>query len=447
MDTIKYLKLVVWDEWLALKELIVEQKLLVLLVLVGLGGIIFYLKPFPPREINIAGGSPNGAYTRMAGSAAGYLSERGVNLLVSTTSGSVENGELLADPSIDVVAGFIQGGALTPEQAALVYSLGSVAYEPVWIFYKKVFAGKISELTDLQNFRVGLGPQKGGSRAMARELFKLNGIDIDANERFRIGPYTDQYRAFEAGELDVIFKVAPYFDGEVQALLRAAGTELFDFKHAPAYQKALPYIYELTLPAYSVDLKDKLPAHDISLIGTTTTLAVDKNLHPDIQTLLLMAVKDIQRSSVFLFFGKRGEFPAYMDPTIEASPVALRYYDYGVPPGMRYLPFWAAGFADRMGILLISLFTLIFPLSKLNLHLRALRYHIKHRRLYEEMLELEKELCDGQLTVDDKAALLQKLTVFNRHAISDHVPVGLEDGYFTLLRSIELLRAKIERME
>ena len=41
MDTIKYLKLVVWDEWLALKELIVEQKLLVLLVLVGLGGIIF----------------------------------------------------------------------------------------------------------------------------------------------------------------------------------------------------------------------------------------------------------------------------------------------------------------------------------------------------------------------------------------------------------------------
>lgn len=446
MNSLKYLWLVLCDEWRALKELIVEQKFLVFLLMLGFGGIVFYLNPFPPRDINIAAGSPAGAYSRMASSAASYLSDRGVALTVTTTSGSIENAELLADASIDVVAGFVQGGALTPEQSALIYSLGSVAYEPVWIFYKKGLSGTISSLPDLLKFRVGVGPRKGGSLAMARDLFRLNGVEIEGNDQVRVGPYADQYTAFEAGELDVLLKVAPYFDREVQSLLRREGVGLFDFKHAAAYQKALPYISELKLPAFSVDLKAKIPAQDLTLIATTTTLAVDKGLHPDIQTLLLMAVKDIQRSSAFLFFGKRGEFPAYMDPTIEASPVALRFYDYGVPPGMRYLPFWAAGFVDRMWILLLSLFAVIFPLSKLNLHLRTLRYHIKHRHLYEELLALEKNLCEGGTTADDKVHLLEKLNALNRHAISDPVPVGMEEGYFNLLRNIELLRSKIERI-
>jgi len=445
INTLQYLRQVLRDELQALRELVVEQRLLVLILVAILACAFYYLKPFPPHSLSMAAGSANDGYTIMARSIASYFRGHGVDLTIEESTGSVQNADLLIDDRDEVEVAFIQGGALTPEQAAKVYSLGSVAYEPVWVFYRRDAPGKYEYLTDLVGKRIGIGPERGGTRPMVRELFRLNGISIEGDNHFVIAPYDDNAEDLKAGNLDVVIKVAPYFDPGIQALLQNHEFVLFDFKEAPAYEKALQYVHELTLPAFSADIQARNPEQDVRLIATTTTIAVSKHLHPDIQTLMLMAVRDEQRASQYLFFSKRGEFPSYVDPTIEASPVALHFYDYGVPTGLRYLPFWIGGFVDRLWILMISIFAISYPLVRLNVHLRDLRFHIKHHRLYEELLEIERDVCKLPLASESAAKFLRQLDVLNRHAISDNVPVGMESSYFELLNAIELLRAKVRR--
>ena len=445
INTLQYLRQVLRDELQALRELVVEQRLLVLVVVAILACSFYYLKPFPPRHLSMAAGSANDGYTMMARSIASYFRGHGVDLTIEESTGSVQNADLLIDDRDEVEVAFIQGGALMPDQAAKVYSLGSVAYEPVWVFYRRDAPGNHEYLTDLVGKRIGIGPELGGTRPMVRELFRLNGISIDDDKHFVIAPYDDNAEDLKTGNLDVVIKVAPYFDPGIQELLQNPEFVLFDFKEAPAYEKALQYVHQLTLPAFSADIQARNPAHDIRLIATTTTIAVSKDLHPDIQTLMLMAVRDEQRASQYLFFSKRGEFPSYVDPTIEASPVALHFYDYGVPTGLRYLPFWIGGFVDRLWILMLSIFAISYPLVKLNVHLRDLRFHIKHHRLYEELLEIERDVCKLPLAPESAAKFLRQLDVLNRHAISDNVPVGMESSYFELLNAIELLRAKVRR--
>lgn len=84
----------------------------------------------------------------------------GVDLKIEESTGSVENAELLVDDRDDVEIALIQGGALTPIQAAKIYSLGSVGYEPVWIFYRRDAPGKSEYLTDLLGKRIGIGPER-----------------------------------------------------------------------------------------------------------------------------------------------------------------------------------------------------------------------------------------------------------------------------------------------
>lgn len=447
MNLFQYLKTAVLDEFLALKELVKEHVILTLLFLGLVAAALVYLKPFAPSEIRLAAGVKDGAYYDMANAASDFFDERGVGLVIKTTKGSIENARRIADPKDDVEAGFVQAGALTAEQASLLYSLGSVAYEPVWVFYHANAARKITNLDDINGLRVGIGPEQGGTRAMTRELMGLYDIQIDQNPLYVISDYADLMNQFLTGKLDVLIKVAPFFDSDVQTLLRKPEIMLFDFERAPAYQKLLPYVYTLTLPAFSVSLKDKLPAKDITLIATTTTLAVDKDLHPDLQMLLLMAIRDVQRSTSYLFFSARGEFPAYMDSTIQISPTALRYYDHGVPVGMRYLPFWLAGFVDRMWVLILTILAFIFPLSRLNIKLRFIRYGIKNRRHYEKLLHIEENFYKGAYNAHNKQELLHQLNQLNHQAIHDRIPMGMESKYFTLIGDIEKLRIKTNRIQ
>mgnify|MGYP006270258091 CR=1 FL=1 len=448
MNTFAYLKLILNEELLAIKELLFEQRWLVLVLAALVFGLVYYLKPFPPRNIYIAAGDQGSGYWKTAESYAYYFQENGVSLNPVETAGSIENAKLLADNKSDVRVAVIQGGALDSVDADKFYSLGSIAYEPLWIFYRTGIANPPKTLADLTHLRIGTGPTLGGTQKLFHDVMQVTGFTDKVFKEEIQASYQENLKAFNEGKLDVIVKVASYHDPEIQALVKDPDVGLMPIADAAAYQKGLPYLYALNIPTNSIDIAKGIPSHSIPLIGTTTSLIVDKDLHPDIQMLLLVATRDIQRSSQSLFFSKRGEFPAYVDPTVEASPVALHYYDYGVPPGMRYLPFWLAGFINRMWVLILSVIAFTYPLAKLNLQLREIRYHIKHRRLYEELLGTELFLCEKTPSVSELGRISDRLKHLNREAINVRVPVGSEAEYFDLLQAIELLRAKVrERVE
>jgi len=439
MKAHSYLIQVVLDEVRAIKALAIEQKLAASLFVTSLILIGYYLEPSPPKKITIAG------YADLVEVVHGYFKKEGFEVISAPSVGSIENAELLANPKSGVDVAFIQGGAIDDALASKIESLGSIAYEPIWIFYQKSLGKKMTSLKDFGALKVGVGPEKGGTRPMAKALFALDGISIDNNPHFKVDSYEKNEQDFRDGKLDAIMVVTPFGDPDIQRLLRDPKAALFDFGLASAYAKKISYIEEVHMPKGSIDIEHVIPPNDVRLIATTTSLAVRKDLNKDLQFLLLMAVKNFNRNPTELFFSKREEFPAYMDPTIKASPVALKFYDYGIPEAMRYLPLSIAGFANRFWVFIISLATILYATTKLNVHLRTTRYHIQHRHGYEKLLEIEKHITHHDISPEQKAEYIKEIEHLNEHAISEKVPIGCEHDYFQFLHAIELVSAKLNR--
>jgi len=441
-----YIRLVLRDEFLALKELFIERKIFLILVIVILITIVIVLKPFPPRTVTITTNiNSEYAYTRLAEYFKVRLEKNGLKVNLIATAGSVESAGLLENPKSDVNIALIQGGAISNEQSQKFYSLGSIAYEPVWIFCRKDLVKMPQEFKDLArlNLNVGLGPAGGGTFPLVKRLFDVNEIDIANRSNFRVSSYETDVDDLQKSKLDCAIEVMPYFDKKVQSLLRNPKIALIGATDAKAYQMSLPYIEKLVIPAHSIDIAKSIPEKDISLIATTTTLAVTKDLNEDVQTLILVSARDSLQDAKNLFFASRGEFPKYMDPSIPISPVARSFYNQGIPPLFNDLPFFLAAFINRLWVFMLTAFALIYPLAKLNMKLRFTNYEIKQQPYFEELLSIEKKIITSHLVKSDAQYLLQRLDRLNKKVISERIPIGMENSYFNLLSAIELVRNKI----
>ena len=444
MNTLSYLKQVICDEARAIKEEFKESKLLSTAFLLAIIGLIIYLKPFPDRQIYFLTGYPSSDWNMIAKSVGEIIQKNGAVFTVINTEGAVENAVRLDDPKDFANAGFTYGLALKKSEIQGIYSLGSVGYDPVWILYNKKKIGEIQTLSDLAHHKVGLGPVKSGSYRIAQKIFEVVNIQVDGNSHFEPDDVSNNQTKLKSGDIDVFILVTTNLDPVTQDLLRSPNIAVFDFKNASAYAKNINSFVTLTLPADSISVADKLPPKDITLLATTTSLVVKRTMHPDTQLALLMNVKDANRNSPNLFFSKRDEFPAYLDPSIPISPVAEHFYDYGPPHAMKYLPYWLAGFIDRAWILLLTILAVFYPLSKLNIHFRKFRFNLREIPHYQELLEMERKLQRESLAETEKREMLKRLDEINTHAIHGEVPISEEAAYFNFLNAIFLLRVKIQ---
>ena len=445
MKTFDYLGLVLKHELIAIKESLIELRMVAIVFFLLIGGVIVYLKPFPFTGITIATSYKGGDWYQFGEGAIATLKVRDIDVEVIATNGTIENAEELNDPKSRVNAGFVYAAALSEEQQNKLYSLGSVSYDPVWIFYRNEIADKIKTIQDLTKYRVALAPKKSGSYILVKKLFEANGINIESNSHFVSSSWEESRANFLSGKADVYIFVATMLDPLVKELLHSPDLTLFNLSNAIAYQKKFNYLDAVIIPAGSIDIEKKLPVSDISLVATTTTLAVRKDMHPALQLALLMTSKQIIQDSSRLFFSKRDEFPAYVDPSIPISPIARNYYNYGPPKSTEYLPYWLVVFIDRFWFLVLAAFAVIYPLSKLNFHLRRFRFIIRERTHYSMILNIEKEITGKKLSSEEKEKLLNKLEMINKQALQHFVPVGEELNYFLFLNALQLLRNKIER--
>ena len=446
MKTLEYLKIVVKHELIAIKEALIELKLIVLLFLLIFAGLIYYLKPFPEKSITISTAFKGGDWYQFAESVAPTLERYGISLTVLASDGSIDNVEKLDDSNSMVTAGLTYGSTLSAEQISGIYSLGSVTYEPIWIFYHEKRTGKITDIKDLARFKVGLGPPKSGSYALAEKLFAINGIPIKENEHFQAASIKSNLQLFLDEKLDVFIFVSSIVDLPVQKLIRTPGIKLFNFKNSAAYEKKFYFFDEVDIPAGSINILENFPPEKISLIATTSTLAVRRDMHPDLQLALLLAMKNTLQDSQLLFFAKRNQFPAYVDPSIPISPVARKFYNAGPPHALNYFPYWLAVFIDRFWLVLLTLFAVIYPLSKLNFHLRKFLYAVKERDHYEEILVMDRQVSCKTINAEQKVLFLKRLDEINMAVIRRGVPIGEEADYYLFVNATELLRNKLERL-
>src|SRR5688572_1229473 len=115
----------------------------VLIGIAALVGAYFLLDPAPPRRVVLATGPESGAYAAFGARYQEELRRYGIQVALRPTSGSRENIRMLRDAKEDVQIAFVQGGSnesqRAQEEAAkglTVVSLGSLFYEPYWLFYR-----------------------------------------------------------------------------------------------------------------------------------------------------------------------------------------------------------------------------------------------------------------------------------------------------------------------
>ncbi len=429
---------------LSLRDLFATAWWIVLIV--GIGFVVAYqfVEPAPPSRIVISTGGESGAYYQFAQRYAAILARSGVTLEVRASAGSLENIERLESGEADV--GFVQGGVIAPpedtdaEQTGDLYSLGSVFYEPVWVFYRG--NKPLTRLTELHGKRIAIGQEGSGIRQLAQRL-------LEANEMQGAGTLLplaglDAAEELQQGRIDAAFIIAAESAPVVQVLLRSPGVRLMSFAQANAYQRRFPFLTRLTLPQGVADLVRDYPPEDVRVLAPTANLVVRGDLHPALQALLLQAASEVHGQSGF--FQSAGEFPSYMDPLLPLSPEAARYFKSGPPFLQRYLPFWLAVLIDRMIVLLVPVIALLIPLLRIAPALYSWRVRSKVFRCYGELRFLEDDIrhrFDAARLTDYR----RRLDALDEEASELHIPLGFTDLIYTLREHVNLVRNILDKQE
>ena len=413
-------------------------------LIAGIGFVIAYqfVEPAPPKRIVITTGSDSGAYYHFAQRYATILARDGVTLEVRSSAGSLQNLERLKADEAQV--GFVQGGVIEPKSDpdevddSGLLSLGSLFYEPVWVFYRG--EQPLTRLTELRGKRIAIGAEGSGVRQLARQLLEANEVPVSD----RLLPLSGLVAAEELqqGRIDAAFVIASEKAPVVQVLLRSPGVKVMSFAQAGAYQRRFPFLTKLTFPHGVADLVRDFPPEDIKLLAPTANLIIRDDLHPALQTLLLQAASEVHGKSGF--FQDVGEFPSYKDQMLPLSPDAARYFKSGAPFLQRYLPFWLAVLIDRLIVLLVPVFALLIPLLKVAPAIYTWRVRSKVFRCYGELRFLEDDLKNHF----DPARLedyRQRLDALDEEASQLHVPLGFTDLVYTLREHVNLVRHMLDK--
>ena len=255
------------------------------------------LRPLPGRDFSIATGAEGSAYTQVAERYREILARDGVRLHLVPTNGAVENLQRLRDPHAEVEAGFVQAGTTSEHQSPDLVSLGTVFYEPLWVFCK---CATLYELLPAHpDARVSIGPEGNATRPLAMRLLTLVGVDTKQLQLKDSSPH-ESARQLVAGEIDVAIFLSAWDAPAVQQLLVAPGIELISFNRADALVALDPHFSKLILPEGVADLKANRPRSDVPLIASKASLVVRADLHPALQYLLLHAALEVHaRPAIF----------------------------------------------------------------------------------------------------------------------------------------------------
>ena len=391
-----------------------------------------FVEPSPPKHLTLAAGSKSGAYYAFAGRYAAVLARDGISVDVVETGGSVDNIALLADGKADIA--FIQGGVGDVRTQPSFYALGSLYFEPLWVFVRQ--DAPIKVLSDLTKQRIAAGGEGSGTWAVTRQLLELNGVPTDGDE-VRHLDNADAVRALQAGEVDAAFFVASPTAPLVLDLLGAKGLRLLNFERAYAYTSQLRHLSAVTLHRGVISLSRDIPPSNLTLLAPTANLVTTDTLHPALAQLLVGAMIEVHSAGGL--FESPGQFPSVLYTDYPMNADAQRYLKEGQPFLQRFLPFWAAVLIDRLIILAVPLVTLMFPLMKVLPPVYRWRVRSRIFRWYGELSDIERRAQAGE----SKIVLAQALSAMADEVRTMKVPLSYADEVFDLRLHIELIRREL----
>jgi len=438
---------------LSFRDLLVTFGPFIVLTIALLAVAYWVLDPTPPKKVVLATGTEQGAYAEFGKRYAQILKTYGVTVELRATQGAAENLRLLRDPKSGVDIAFVQGGAgeRSHRQANAVaaedddevgeVSLGSLFYEPVWLFYRIDSAQRLlhtptlTSLSQLQGWRVNIGAKGSGSPNLFRKLIEANKVDLAALTPVRKSQ-TPATVDLLAGDLDaVVFASAPEAL-IVQMLLQTPGIALYDFAQADAYTRQFPFLSPVILPRGVVDLAGDVPPRDVRLLAPTATLVARADTHPALLQLFVQAAQQVHGNAGW--FQHKGDFPKAGGTEQPLAKEAQRFFTTGTPLLQRYLPFWLANLIDRMWPVLVTIVAALIPLSRMLPPLYQFRIRKRIFRWYAQLRDVENAV--GKEPPDQ---LLAKLGAIEARVEGISVPLSYADELYSLRSHIQMVENRL----
>ena len=444
----KTLKLIL----LSIRDLIASAGPVVFLIIGLLIAAYWWLDPQPPRRVTLATGPAGSAYAEFGRRYAQAIAANGIEVVLKPTAGSSENLQLLRDGGADVA--FVRGGSadVVADGEAGLTSLGSLFFEPIWVFYRTESArtvdrktSTLTSLAQLKDLRVNVEKAGSGVPEIMDRMLRANRIDPSTMQLSNLDQ-TPATEALQAGLLDVVVLASAPQSPLVQHLLRAPGVKLMDFGQSDAYARIFSVMSAVTLPRGVVDLARDVPAQDVSMLAATTSLLAREQTHPALRQLFAQSAQTIHGDAGW--FNRARDFPNTRTSELPVSPEGDRAIN-GTPPfWQRYLPFWASNLVERMWLVLGGLLVLMLPLSRIVPPLYQFKVRSRVFRWYARLRDVEAKLDTGQ---DDdqgrRKELLKELDDLDRVVNKVAVPLSYADELYALRNNIAAVRRRVQGIQ
>jgi TRAP-type uncharacterized transport system substrate-binding protein len=402
--------------------------------------LIWVVRSAPPEKIVLTSGPKGSSFQRWAEAYQKAFATRGFTLEIRPSAGSLDNLQRLQSADSGVDLGFVAGGLAKAENLQDLISLGSVAFQPLMIFYRS--PAPITRLSELEGKRLAIGAAGSGTRALATTLLQANGItgeptiflDLDAGAAAT---------ALLEDKLDAVFLMGDSAPIQTQrTLIRAPNIQLFHFAQADAYVRRNAFLNKIELPMGSIDLGKNYPAQDVMLIGPTVELVARQGLNSAVSDLLLDVAKDVHGRAGLL--QKRGEFPAPLEHEIPLSDDARRYYKSGLGITYRVMhSFWLANLLNRILVAVVPLALVLIPAIRFLPVAYRLSIQLRLYRHYRPLLRLERETFTS-LTPERARELLAHLDNIEENVNRLKVPASFADRFYWLRSHIIFVRERLK---
>ncbi|WP_298208685.1 TAXI family TRAP transporter solute-binding subunit [Acidovorax sp.] len=430
---------------LTLRDLIVSAGPFAFL---GVGLLVlayWWLNPNPPKTVTLATGPAQSAYEEFGKRYQAALAVDGIEVVLLPSDGSSHNLQLLREGKADVA--FVQGGTaeLLPDDPDELVSLGNLFVEPIWLFYRAETAERMYKMPRLDGMRqlrglhVNVGSQGSGVPTLVERLLEANKVEPGTVKMSRL-EQTPATVDFLAGKLDaLVFASAPE-SLMVQMLLQTPDVQLLNFPQHEAYARRFPFLTPVTLPRGVVDLATNVPARDVRMVASTTSLLARESTHPALLTLFAQNAQKLHGGAGW--FNRAREFPNARNSELPIAKEADRAMNESVPILQRYLPFWIANLIERMWLVLGILLAIMLPLSRVVPPLYQFRVRSRVFRWYGRLREVENDLEAGKTDTTD---LLKALASLEAQVEKVSVPLSYADELYALRNHIHLVRKKVLR--
>jgi TRAP-type uncharacterized transport system substrate-binding protein len=392
-----------------------------------------------PDTITITSGPSGSVFQRNAEKYKKILAREGVTLKILPSEGSVDNFRKLTDPKTTVDVGFVLGGEVKDADVDKLVSLGSLAYQPLMIFYRGETRALLS---DFKGQRLAIGQEGSGTYSLALALLKANGVEASDGTRLVTTLPGDPVQALLENHVDAVFLMSDSASTDLmRQLLHAADVHLFNFTQADAYTRRIHYLNKLELPKGSLDLGKNIPAENLYLVGPTVELLARPGLHPALSDLLLEAAREVHSTPGLL--RKRGEFPAPLEHEFRISPDASRYYASGKSFLYRTFPYWMATLVARALAAILPVIILLIPALKFAPLIYRWRIESRIYRWYRALLELERDAFKASLDPERRDELLRHLDHIELTVSKIVVPASFGDLFYGLRGHIGFVRERL----